>query len=225
MRGVAVALSLLLAVVALFFALWFVLFVFVGPAVAHERPAAFVVPQAARQWQRTIIGDARYYFGLDVDYSVFFAQIAQESGWRADARSRVGALGLAQFMPATARGYQKNVTRLQQLCADAGGCPLDPRWAIRAMVAMDRDLWRQYPFAAGVDHRWGLALAAYNGGGVAIRRERELAAARGLDATLWFDGIELVCVRAAWACKENREYPRVILFRWRPGYRAWLARA
>lgn len=206
-----------------------------NPACAHRAdaaPAPFLVPPAARQWQRAIIGDARYYFGLDVDYSVFFAQIAQESGWKATAASRF-ASGLSQFTPATAAGMQRGYARdLAAFCADASGCPLSPRWAIRAQVIYDRDLWRQYAFAASADDRWALTLAAYNGGAGWIARERRWCQiSSGCDPARYFGtGVQAACgkstpARADWACRENTHYPHVILFRWRPGYRAWLDRS
>lgn len=40
-----------------------------------------------------------------VPFRVFHSLITQESGWNPTARSYVGALGIAQFMPATARRY------------------------------------------------------------------------------------------------------------------------
>lgn len=43
-----------------------------------------------------------------VNYKIITAMVAIESGFRADARSPSGALGLGQLMPATARGLNVN---------------------------------------------------------------------------------------------------------------------
>ena len=62
-------------------------------------------PQAAARYKLTLLREAHSQWGLDAPVAAFAAQVHQESGWRADAVSRVGARGLAQFMPATARWW------------------------------------------------------------------------------------------------------------------------
>lgn len=119
----------------------------------------------------------RYAFGLNAEASVAFAQLHTESGYKENATSRVGAEGIAQFMPATAAGLQRNLSRLQSLCADAKGCPLEPRWSIRAMTALDRDGYEWAVFAPSENDRLAWMLSLYNGGGVALRKERIACAA------------------------------------------------
>lgn len=80
---------------------------------------------------------------------VFLAQINQESGWNPDAVSPAGAVGIAQFMPATAAGM--------------GIDPHDPWQSLDAAARLD----------AGNLSAFGsveLALAAYNAGGGAVQR-------------------------------------------------------
>lgn len=74
---------------------------------------------------------------------MFLRQIQQESGFNPNARSSAGAQGIAQFMPATARGFGIN--------------PLDPVQALFAAAKYDRQ---------GVDKYGSLAraLSAYNSG-------------------------------------------------------------
>lgn len=43
----------------------------------------------------------------------------------------------------------------------------------------------------------------------------------GCDSTRWFGNVENICLRASWACRENREYPKRILYRHAPLYQAW----
>ena len=181
----------------------------------------FIVPAGASRHKRTIIGEWRFYFGLDSDVSVPFAQVMQESRFRADAVSYAGATGLAQFMPATAAGYQRS-TRLQELCAQAGGCPLSPAWAIRAMAMYDADEYADAGYAATEDERLAFMLTSYNGGRGWVRKERTAAHDRGLDDRRWFGAVERVCLRAAWACEESRGYAPAILYKWRPGFQLWL---
>ena len=200
---------------------------FIAVAVGFCSRSAYAdtIPAEAAKWKRTLIADARFYFGLDVDLAVFFAQIHAESRWNANARSRVGALGLAQFMPATAKAYQTNVSKLQELCEHANGCAFNPRWAIRALVVYDRDEYTWAKFAMTTDDRWAFSLSSYNGGRSHLIRERQQCDAEMTClSSLWFDHAERFCRRADWACKENRAYPRLILYSYRPMYRDWLTR-
>jgi soluble lytic murein transglycosylase-like protein len=80
--------------------------------------------------------------GIDPD--IFARQIEQESGFNPNAKSPAGALGIAQFMPGTAKGL--------------GVDPMDPQAALRAAAKLDKSYLDDY----GGD--WRLALAAYNAG-------------------------------------------------------------
>lgn len=81
---------------------------------------------------------------------IFVRQIEQESGFRPDAKSPAGALGIAQFMPATAEA--------------AGIDPWDP-WASLDAAAR---LMRSHIDRFGGDY--SLALAAYNAGAGAVEK-------------------------------------------------------
>ena len=72
------------------------------------------------------------------------AQLKQESGFNHQAYNRIsGAMGLAQFMPATATEW--------------GVKPYDPKSAIDGCAKYMRWLWRRHG-------TWRLAVAAYNWG-------------------------------------------------------------
>jgi soluble lytic murein transglycosylase-like protein len=79
-----------------------------------------------------------------VGAALLAAQLQQESGFDPRSRSSAGALGIAQFMPGTARLYG---------LAD----PLDPEAAIDAQAHLMHDLLRRFGSVP-------LALAAYNAG-------------------------------------------------------------
>jgi len=99
-------------------------------------PARFVpaFAHAAQRW--------------NVSAALLAAQAYEESGLNPFARSPVGARGIAQFMPGTARAYG---------LAD----PFDPTQAIDAQARLMRDLLRRF---ASVP----LALAAYNAGSAGV---------------------------------------------------------
>jgi len=195
--------------------LWFAM-----PAGATPRPT--VVPAQAARYRAQIIREARAQWGLDAPVAVFAAQIHQESRWREDARSPVGALGIAQFMPGTAAWMAKLYPA--QL-GDAA--PLDPGWAIRALVYYNKWNYERLPrFKAEGWNRMAAALSAYNGGLGWIQREARLARA---DATCgahcatvmaWWDCVERFNARSQAAWDESRGYPRRILLLHLPAYKA-----
>lgn len=84
-----------------------------------------------------------------VPEDLFLRLVQQESGWRPNAKSHKGALGLAQLMPETAR-------RL-------GVDPTDPQENLEGGA---RYLARQYRAFGS----WRLALAAYNAGPEAVKK-------------------------------------------------------
>jgi hypothetical protein len=85
----------------------------------------------------------------DLPADFFTRLIWQESHFKADAVSRAGAQGVAQFMPATAR-----LRRLEN--------PFDPLEAIDKSAELLRELHREFG-------NLGLAAAAYNAGSGRVR--------------------------------------------------------
>lgn len=102
----------------------------VGGPTVEATPFGAVIAEAAR---RT---------GVPADF--LLGLLRQESGLNPQAVSRKGALGIAQFMPATAaeRGLDN---------------PFDPERAIHKAAELLQDLRKRYG-------NWGLAAAAYNAG-------------------------------------------------------------
>jgi soluble lytic murein transglycosylase-like protein len=86
-------------------------------------------------------------YGVPVD--LFNRLIQQESGWNPRAKSRVGAYGLAQLMPFTARKLGVN--------------PRDPRQNLDGGARYLSQQYRKFG-------TWRLALAAYNAGPEAVSK-------------------------------------------------------
>lgn len=183
-------------------------------AVKHAAPRLESVPAQAGQYRARLVREAHAAGGLMAPVPMFAAQLHQESGWKTTARSGVGAIGLAQFMPGTADW----IANLYP--ADLKpGAPLDADWAIRALVRYDYWLYKRLPKFQEGDERWAGALASYNGGLGWTMKDQKLAA--GCDAAKWFGCVENVKDgRSVSNQAENRGYPTRIIVKLRPVYQA-----
>ena len=185
--------------------LWFILCLTFCLFMADICHAEAQIPRAALQYRNQLVREARAVWGLDAPVAVFAAQIHTESWWRNDTVSHVGAQGLAQVMPATAKW-------LPTVAPETGRpAPFNPAWSLRACVTYDRWLWERVP---GHDDRERMAftLSAYNGGLGWVDRDRKKARGLGLDDRVWFGAVENVNAgRGKAAFRENRNYPWLIL--------------
>lgn len=183
------------------------------------------VPEAAAQHRLTLVREAHGQWGLTAPVPALAAQVHQESGWRADAVSRVGAKGMAQFMPATARWWCERTGLKPDDCL-----PHNPTWALRSLVGYDLFLFKRAPTYMGDYDRLWLALRGYNGGEGNWQAEARIAAqtaglapAGGLRQPTR-PQIDAACgkaKRAALHCPENLGYPRRILVDLQPRYAGW----
>jgi len=158
---------------------------------------------------------------LDESFTaVLMAQARQESGCNPYAASRY-AVGYMQFTPATGADkirtvcdwYGKPVTK-------AGRRRLMRRkdWSIRCGAKYMSQLWSSTrPLFDPLREEYAAALASYNGGLGWIIRERRIAPVK----TIYFGGVDQVCLRAEWACRENHSYPDKILNKWLPMFEAY----
>jgi soluble lytic murein transglycosylase-like protein len=173
-------------------------------------------PAAARRYRDAIIANGRLVWGMGGPIPMFGAQIEQESGWREDARSPVGATGLAQFMPKTADW-------IDDVYPDLGpNQPLNPEWAIRALIRYDKHLYDRVASSVSDCDRHAFALSGYNGGEGWRIRDQKKAAETGLNPEAYWDSVEKVNAgRAPQFWSENRGYPRRILIALQPKYGLW----
>lgn len=169
------------------------------------KAADVTIPRAAQQYRATLVRAAHVTWGLDAPVSVFAAQVHTESWWRNDTVSHVGAQGLAQFMPSTAKW-------LPSVAPETGKpAPFNPGWSLRAICIYDKWLWERNDGASAYE-RMAFTLSAYNGGQGWVNRDKSKARKLNMDASRWFGAVENVNAgRSAAAWKENRNYPRLIL--------------
>jgi soluble lytic murein transglycosylase-like protein len=184
-----------------------------NPPAAQAQP----IPQAAHAHRATLTRAAHTQWGLSAPIAALAAQVHQESGWKPSAISPVGAAGLTQFMPATAKWW---CAREQISAAECQ--PFNPTWALRSMVGYDKYLYDLTPARFTPYERLYIALRAYNGGLGHWRAEAAIAARD--DHFPRIRQIDAACGqarRAAVHCPENLGYPQRILIGLQPRYASW----
>jgi membrane-bound lytic murein transglycosylase MltF len=134
-----------------------------------------------RKFKATIDVFRKYGDRYGLDWMLMAAQGYQESRLDQNARSRVGAIGVMQVMPAT--GKELKVGDITQL---------DPN--IHAGVKYIRFMIDQYYKGEPMDdlNKGLFAFASYNAGAGRIAGLRKEAAKRGLDPNVWFHNVERV---------------------------------
>ena len=116
-----------------------------------------------------------------IDWLLMTAQGYQESRLDQNVKSRVGAIGVMQLMPAT--GKELKVGDIHNLNNNINGGVKYVRYLIEKyyvnepMTELDKVLF---------------AFAAYNAGPSKIQQLRLEAAKRGLDPNIWFDNVERI---------------------------------
>ena len=141
-------------------------------------------PSELRRFQRTVGFFRRYGDRYQFDPLMLAAQGYQESGLDQARRSRVGAIGVMQVMPATGKALKVGDIRIEEANIHAGAKYM------RQIV----DTWFNEP---GIDNlnRTLFAFAAYNAGPNRIQRLREVARNQGLDPNKWFNQVEVVAAQ------------------------------
>ncbi|WP_306602529.1 transglycosylase SLT domain-containing protein [Azonexus sp.] len=174
---------------------------------------AQTVSGVAAKHRADLVRIAHAQAGLDAPVALFAAQIHQESGWNPQAISRVGARGMAQFMPETAKWW------CELHGQDAESCqPNNPVWAMRALIGYDLWLYQRVRGQSEFD-RWWAALRSYNGG--LGHWQTEAAKARPATDRAAIDAACGKAKRHPLHCGENLDYPRRIMLLIQPRYLGW----
>lgn len=171
---------------------------------------AQTIPEQADQFRRPLTRYGHFVWGVSAPVSTFAAQIHQESRWNEAAVSRVGARGLAQFMPSTARWIQDAYP------AELAGDVASADWGMRALVRYNRWLWDRLPSPDRCE-RMAFTLAAYNGGLGWVNKRR---AASPTPNTCLFAACDINPGVHPANQRENEQYPRRILLTIEPMYHA-----
>jgi membrane-bound lytic murein transglycosylase MltF len=138
-------------------------------------------PEEMTKFQRVVQLFRKYGDRYDLDYLLMLAQGYQESRLEQGAKSRVGAIGIMQIMPAT--GKELKVGDIKQLEPNIHGgvkyvrFMVDQYFADEPMDRLNKGLF---------------AFAAYNAGPGRVGQLRKEAARRGLNPNLWFNHVEVV---------------------------------
>jgi len=125
---------------------------------------------------------ARYNF----DWLMLAALAFQESAIDQDKRSHVGAVGVMQILPATAKDKNVNIADIEKI---------DPN--IHAGTKYLRFMMDRYLNDPKIDrlNRALLSFASYNAGPAKVSKLRKEAAAMGLDPNIWFRNVEVVAAK------------------------------
>lgn len=122
----------------------------------------------------------KYAPNIGWDWRLLAAQAYAESRFRANARSWVGARGLMQIMPSTARGYRTSVGQLD-----------NPETSVKIATRLISDLDKYLTnYVPSDKERLKFVIAAYNVGIAHIFDAIALAEKYGYDPTRWDDNVE-----------------------------------
>jgi membrane-bound lytic murein transglycosylase MltF len=128
----------------------------------------------------------KYGARYSLDHLLMAAQGYQESGLDQSKRSHVGAIGVMQVMPATARDKAVNIPDIDKLESNIHAGVKYNRWVI--------DNFYKDPAISRLD-RGLFAFASYNAGPGRVASLRREATAQGLDPNKWFNNVELVAAK------------------------------
>ena len=140
----------------------------------------------------------KYADHYNFDWRLLVAQMYQESRFDPKAKSWVGAQGLMQVMPRTAKELGiKNLT--------------DPESGIKAGVKYLNWVRDRFEAELNVKDRMWFILASYNAGQGHVKDARRLAKQLGLNPDRWFDNVEkamLLLSKRKYARKARHGYVR-----------------
>ncbi|HVJ22478.1 MAG TPA: transglycosylase SLT domain-containing protein [Burkholderiales bacterium] len=137
-----------------------------------------------KRFEKTITLFRKYGQRYSFDYLMVAALGYQESRLDQNARSHVGAIGIMQIMPETAKGLKVgDITQTEP--------------NVHGGFKYLRQIYDRHLDTEGLDeqNRTLFAIAAYNAGSGRVARLRAEASEKGLDPNVWFNNVELIAAR------------------------------
>ncbi len=119
----------------------------------------------------------KYAPSSGMDWKLLAAIAYNESAFNPNATSHMGAMGLMQLMPSTARQY-------------GAVNPYDPEQSVRASAKLIANLIAHYASVPDPSERINFMVAAYNAGPGHVDDARRLAEKRGKDKNVWKDNVD-----------------------------------
>ncbi len=141
---------------------------------------------------------SKRFFGPAFDWELFKAQGMTESNLDPTAKSRVGARGVMQLMPSTARSIRSDNEDLKWV--------EDPELNIAAGIEYDRKLWRLWESDSVSDHRTEFMFGSYNAGRGTILRAQGHARRAKLDPRTWPAIRDVAPTVPRWRHRETIDY-------------------
>ncbi|HKY03037.1 MAG TPA: transporter substrate-binding domain-containing protein [Burkholderiales bacterium] len=134
-----------------------------------------------RKFAQTVEMFKKHSANYSMDYLLMMAQGYQESRLDQNAKSRVGAIGVMQVMPAT--GKDMKVGDITQI---------DPNIhaGVKYVHFVQKHFFEKEPMSEL--NKTLFAFASYNAGPGRVRQLRNEAQKHGLDPNIWFNNVELV---------------------------------
>ena len=125
----------------------------------------------------------QYSKQYEFNWMMITAQGFQESGLNQAARSHMGAVGVMQILPSTAREPYINLPNVHRLDDN-----------IHAGIKYMSFIRKHYFNNPEIDpiNKQLLSFAAYNAGPTKIKRLRKLAFKRGYNGNIWFNNMEVI---------------------------------
>ncbi len=128
----------------------------------------------------------KYGKKYNFDHLALIAQAYHESGLNQKAVSHMGAIGIMQILPSTARDPAINIPKIEKL--------EDNIHAGSKYLNHLRKYYFSDPAISKFD-QMVFSWAAYNAGPGNVRKMRRLTEKMGLDKNLWFKNVEIACGR------------------------------
>jgi membrane-bound lytic murein transglycosylase MltF len=143
--------------------------------------------EAMGRYDQTLDIIKRYAGEYDFDWLMITAQGYQESKLDQSKRSKVGAIGIMQVMPATAKDPNVNIPDISDADANVHA-------GVRYLRFL-RDTYFDDPAISPLDQVL-FSFGAYNAGPGNMNKARRRAEKLGLDPNVWFNNVEIAIAKS-----------------------------